>query len=236
MFLCLLDEKDDVEDHRRTEYMIKILLSQQHRWKDVGFAWFNVNCSDEFPGLAVTNASMLTSLSLHVEFPMRAAISIAQSSRLKSLDLVGYSDLSVTGEPFRHDNCFPLLLLSLRALKLEYGEAAAAIVDNLTLPSLEAFYYASGVKEGMLFSFFQRSRSPLTFLAICGPCTGEDENFGILRLLPCLKALRYSFSIVSKHFFTELAALEQCFEDRKRHLVVGDYENAFRNASPPNSD
>ncbi|OCB91008.1 hypothetical protein A7U60_g1755 [Sanghuangporus baumii] len=255
MFLCSLGEKDDVEDHRRAEYMIKTLLSQQYRWKDVNFAWFNVNCSDEFPGLHMTNMPMVTSLFFYVNLKTHAAISLAQSSRLKSLDVRGSFDLSIVGEPLcmlnrcdfvflsafgftgdralrisldvlknapfltrfeayfspnlalssRHDPHPRLLLRSLRTLKLEHGEAAAAIVDNVTLPSLEAFYYGSRVTEGIVFNFFQRSRPSLTFLAICGPCVGEDEIFGILRLLPCLKALRYSFSVVSKRFFSELA-------------------------------
>ncbi|KAL5521132.1 hypothetical protein ACEPAG_9054 [Sanghuangporus baumii] len=366
VFLCSLSEKDDIEDHRRAEYMIKTLLSQQHRWKDVNFTWFNVNFSNEFPGLDVTNMPMLTSLFFYV-LSMHATISLAQSSRLRSLDVRGSFDLSVVGEPLgilnrceftflsafgftgdravrisldvlknapfltrfvayfsphmalsnRLDDHSRLLLRSLRTLKLEHGEAPAAIVDNVTLPSLEAFYYGSRVREGILFNFFQRSRPPLTFLAVGGPCAGEDEIFGILRLLPCLKTLRYSNTIVSKRFFNELAVgigeigedtssveratcpkleilrlhnlfpldsvseciealilmmrtrariqksfenirldggnagsveintsdiddytevLLQCFEDRKGHLVVGDYDNAFRKSFPPNSD
>ncbi|KAL5483475.1 hypothetical protein ACEPAI_8706 [Sanghuangporus weigelae] len=345
MFLCSLDDLDDVEDHRRTEYMVKTLLSQQHRWKDVKFASFNVKCSDEFPGLDMTNMPILTLLSLHVEFPVRAAINRGSPRALKAsirLVISIYQSLGsrfqisldvLKNAPFltkfdvdfssnlalsnRHDHHPRFLLLSLRALKLEYREAPAAIVDNLTLPPLEAFYYASSVKEGILFNFFRRSRSPLTFLALCDSCAGEDEILGILRLLPCLKALRYSNSIVSKRFFRELAvgieeieenalslerpicpkldilclhnllpidsvsgcvgslvtmtrsrariqksfenirleldstnfveinisdiekyteALEQCFEDKKGHLIVGDYESAFRNSFPPNSD
>ncbi|KAL5483470.1 hypothetical protein ACEPAI_8701 [Sanghuangporus weigelae] len=338
VFLCSLDEKkDDVEDHRRTEYMIKTLLSQQYRWKDVNFTWFNEKNFDEFPGLDVTNMPMLTSLFFYV-LSMHATISLAQSSRLKRLDVRGSFDLSIAGEPLcmlnrceftflsafgftgdravrislnvlknapfltrfvayfspqmalsnRLDDHPRLLLRSLRALKLEHGEAPAAIVDNVTLPG----------------------RRPLR-------SAGEDEIFEILRLLPYLKTLRYSNTIVSKRFFRELAmgigeigentssveratcpnleilrlhnlfpldsvseciealilmmrartriqksfenirldggnansvdinisdidistgVLEQCFEDRKGHLVVGDYDNAFRKSFSPKSD
>ncbi|KAL5504935.1 hypothetical protein ACEPAH_7598 [Sanghuangporus vaninii] len=256
VFRCALDEEDNVEDHRRAEYMIKTLLSQQYRWKDVDFAWYDVEFSDKFPGgLYMTNMPTLTSFSLHVDLPVRAAISIAQSSRLKGLDFCGNLDLSVTGEPLRllsgsrfefpsyygytgshavqtcldflenapsivrfearftydlvssnrHSHRPRLSMPSLRSLKLDYGEAPATIIDNVTLPCLEALYYASDTEEGIFVDFFRRSRPPLTFLAVHGSCTQEEEMTGILRLLPCLVDLRYSNASVSERFFRELA-------------------------------
>ncbi|KAL5532289.1 hypothetical protein ACEPAF_5858 [Sanghuangporus sanghuang] len=253
VFRCALDEEDDAEDHRRAEYMIKTLLSQQYRWKDVDFAW---EFSDKFPGgLDMTNMPILTSFSFHADLPVRAAISIAQSSRLKSLDLYGNFDLSITGEPLRllsgsrfefssyygytgshavqtsldflknapsivkfearftndlvssnrHSHHPRLSMPSLRSLKLDYGETPAAVVDNVTSPCLEALYYASDVEEGILVDFFRRSRPPLTFLAVHGSCAQEEEMIGILRLLPCLKDLRYSNASVSERFFRGLA-------------------------------
>ncbi|KAL5504951.1 hypothetical protein ACEPAH_7614 [Sanghuangporus vaninii] len=252
VFRCGFTERFDVEDHRHAECMITTLLSQQYRWRDVDFAWCNVNVSVKFPGLDMTNMPSLASISLHVELPMHATISIAQSSRLKTLDLFDTSDLSIIGEPMcpigsrielsskygctgsravetsldilknapsltrfgarstsslvysdRSHHHPRLILPSLRALKLGDGEVPAIILDSVTSSSLEALYYASSVKKGLLFSFFLRSKPPLTFLR--DSCAGEDDIFGILRMLSYLKDLRYSNAFVSKRFFRELA-------------------------------
>ncbi|KAL5532305.1 hypothetical protein ACEPAF_5874 [Sanghuangporus sanghuang] len=160
---------------------------------------------------------------------MRAIISIAQSSRLKTLDLFGNFDLSVIGEPLcligskiefsfkygytgsravetsldilknapflarfdarstsslvysnRSSHHPRLILPSLRAVKLEDGEVPATFLDSVISPSLEALYYASSVKKGLLFNFFLRSKPPSTFLALHDKCAGEDDILGIL--------------------------------------------------------
>ncbi|KAL5483493.1 hypothetical protein ACEPAI_8725 [Sanghuangporus weigelae] len=256
VFRCGLTEGFGVEDHRRAECIITTLLSQQYQWRDVDFTWYGVDVSDKFPGLDMTHMPILASLSLSVNLPMRATISIARSSRLKKLDLFGNFDLSIIREPLclliggriecsskygyiashaietsryldlnsapfltkfdvrfasslvssNRSNHHPRLILpSLRALKLEYGEAPATILDSITSPFLEALYYTCSVKKGILFSLFQRSKPPLTFLALHDSCAGEDDILGILRMLPYLKDLRYSNAFVSKRFFRELA-------------------------------
>ncbi|KAL5521111.1 hypothetical protein ACEPAG_9033 [Sanghuangporus baumii] len=255
VFRCGLTEGFGVEDHRRAECIITMLLSQQYRWRDVDFTWYGVDVSDKFPGLDMTHMPILASLSLSVNLPMRATISVAQSSCLKRLNLFGNFDLSIIREPLclltggriefsskygyttshaietsldilngapfltkfdarftsslvssNRSNHRPRIILpSLRALKLEYGETSATVLDSITSPSLEALYYTSSVKKGLLFSFFQRSKPALTSLALHDSCAGEDEILGILRMLPYLKDLRYSNAFVSKRFFRELA-------------------------------
>lgn len=69
----------------------------------------------------------------------------------------------------------PIVPHSLRALKTQHADPPGAIINFVTLSTLEVLHYASSVEDSRLLSFFIRSTPPLTFL-------GADEGPPRIRL------------------------------------------------------
>ena len=122
-------------------------------------------------------------------------IDVSNSPLLGHLDLLGCYRLHlVKGQQ--------IIIKTLKSLKLCNSEhhpgVAAAVVESLTLPSVQRLEFQSVSPIGVninpvLLSFIERSIPPLTHLEICGPDSDKDQLMATLDCLPMLRILRISF-------------------------------------------
>ncbi|KAL5483445.1 hypothetical protein ACEPAI_8676 [Sanghuangporus weigelae] len=82
------------------KHMILVLLSQQHRWRNVEFSW-NTETTWDFPDLVVNNMPLVSSLSLTLpcaRYEPAADVDISLSSELRDLRLGGFFRLNGCGD------------------------------------------------------------------------------------------------------------------------------------------
>ncbi|KAL5483488.1 hypothetical protein ACEPAI_8720 [Sanghuangporus weigelae] len=185
-FICKVDGVKDAKTRRGAKHIIKTLLSEQRRWKDVEFDWGGVKISQV---LKMTNMPMLTSLSILTDPPPSVEIRLARSPRLRRLRVDGDFDLEVGDE-------VPSLLLE--AISISPGPGVWLIESiDYCLSLLRRTPFLRELDAIFIFpSFIPRNNGhPILLQELRAMNTvvfDASMAFFDILTLPSLKALRYT--------------------------------------------
>ncbi|KAL5522550.1 hypothetical protein ACEPAG_8566 [Sanghuangporus baumii] len=90
-----------VQDYNEFDGIVNQLVSQQHRWRDVQFGWFNICLSEDNHEFHLTNMPLLTSMSLDIGYPLHTTIDFGHSSQLTAVNIRGDFDLLPIQRPLQ---------------------------------------------------------------------------------------------------------------------------------------
>ncbi|KAL5499185.1 hypothetical protein ACEPAH_1703 [Sanghuangporus vaninii] len=90
-----------VQDYNEFDDIVNQLVSQQHRWRDVQFGWFDICRSGGKNEFHLTNMPLLTSMSLDFRYPVHITIDFGQCLQLTAINIRGSFDLLPIQRPLQ---------------------------------------------------------------------------------------------------------------------------------------